>query len=111
MSPLTAYRIDIQQGNAITQEMVAKLKPGMTRAQVRFALGTPLIASDRAALPEVVGDAGLVLPLDVDAWAGALDAVRANRATYVALGGTRATRYLAADSARDLVTAYRMALS
>lgn len=43
MSPLTAYRIDIQQGNAITQEMVAKLKPGMTRAQVRFALGTPLI--------------------------------------------------------------------
>jgi outer membrane protein assembly factor BamE len=38
-----AYRIDIQQGNAVTQEMVAKLKPGMTRAQVRFALGTPLI--------------------------------------------------------------------
>ena len=43
MTPLTPYRIDIQQGNAITQEMVAKLKPGMTRAQVRFALGTPLI--------------------------------------------------------------------
>ena len=38
-----AYRIEIQQGNAITHEMVAKLKPGMTRAQVRFALGTPLI--------------------------------------------------------------------
>jgi len=40
---LKAYRIDVQQGNAITQEMVAKLKPGMTRAQVRFALGTPLV--------------------------------------------------------------------
>lgn len=39
----TAYRIEIQQGNAITHEMVAKLKPGMTRAQVRFTLGTPLI--------------------------------------------------------------------
>jgi len=39
----TAYRIEIQQGNAITHEMVAKLKPGMTRAQVRFAMGTPLI--------------------------------------------------------------------
>ena len=38
-----AYRIDVQQGNAITQEMVAKLKPGMTRAQVRFTLGTPLV--------------------------------------------------------------------
>ena len=35
--------MDIQQGNAITHEMVAKLKPGMTRAQVKFALGTPLI--------------------------------------------------------------------
>lgn len=40
---LRAYRIDIQQGNAVTQQMVAKLKPGMTREQVRFALGTPLI--------------------------------------------------------------------
>jgi outer membrane protein assembly factor BamE len=40
---LKAYRIDIQQGNAVTQEMVAKLKPGMTRSQVRFVMGTPLI--------------------------------------------------------------------
>lgn len=40
---LKPYRIDIQQGNAVTRQMVAKLKPGMTRAQVRFALGTPLV--------------------------------------------------------------------
>lgn len=40
---LTPYRIDIQQGNYVTQEMVAKLKPGMTKNQVRFALGTPLV--------------------------------------------------------------------
>ena len=38
------HKIDIQQGNYVTQEMVDKLKPGMTRSQVRFALGTPLIA-------------------------------------------------------------------
>lgn len=38
------YRIDIQQGNVVTQDMVAKLKPGMSRSQVRFALGTPMIA-------------------------------------------------------------------
>lgn len=38
-----AYKMDIQQGNYVTQEMVAKLKPGMTRAQVRFILGTPLV--------------------------------------------------------------------
>lgn len=40
---LTPHRIDIQQGNYVTQDMVAKLKPGMTPSQVRFALGTPLI--------------------------------------------------------------------
>lgn len=40
---LTPYKIDIQQGNYVTQDMLAKLQPGMTRSQVRFALGTPLI--------------------------------------------------------------------
>lgn len=40
---LTVHKIDVQQGNVVTQEMVDKLKPGMTRAQVRFVLGTPLI--------------------------------------------------------------------
>jgi outer membrane protein assembly factor BamE len=40
---ISPYRIDIQQGNVVSQAMVAKLKAGMTRAQVRFALGSPLI--------------------------------------------------------------------
>lgn len=40
---LSPHRIDIQQGNVITQEMLDKLKPGMTPSQVRFILGTPLI--------------------------------------------------------------------
>ena len=38
------YKLDIQQGNVITQDMVARLKPGMTKAQVRFILGTPPIS-------------------------------------------------------------------
>ena len=38
-----AYKIDVKQGNVLTQEMVAQLKPGQTRDQVRFILGTPLI--------------------------------------------------------------------
>ena len=38
------YRIDIEQGNIVTQEMVDQLKPGMNRNQVRFILGTPLVA-------------------------------------------------------------------
>ena len=40
---LSPYRIDVRQGNVVTQEMVAKLRPGMTMDQVRFVLGTPLI--------------------------------------------------------------------
>ena len=40
---LTAHKIEIQQGNYVTQDMVAKLSSGMSRSQVRFALGTPLI--------------------------------------------------------------------
>ncbi|MGB9991609.1 outer membrane protein assembly factor BamE [Massilia sp. SM-13] len=38
------YRPDIQQGNFVSQEMLAKLKEGMTREQVSFVLGTPLLA-------------------------------------------------------------------
>ena len=37
------YRPDVQQGNFISQEMVAQLKKGMTKDQVRFLLGTPLL--------------------------------------------------------------------
>ena len=40
---LVPHRIDMQQGNYVDQEMVAKLKPDMTRSQVRFVLGTPLV--------------------------------------------------------------------
>jgi outer membrane protein assembly factor BamE len=41
---LKPHRIEIQQGNYVTQEMVSQLKPGMTRDQVRYVLGTPLVA-------------------------------------------------------------------
>jgi outer membrane protein assembly factor BamE len=40
---ITPYKIDIQQGNYVSQDMIAQLKPGMTREQVRFILGTPLL--------------------------------------------------------------------
>ena len=38
------YKIDVQQGNMLTQEMVLQLKPGLTKDQVRFILGTPVLA-------------------------------------------------------------------
>ena len=37
------YKIDIQQGNVITQDMIDQLRPGMTRRQVRFIMGNPMI--------------------------------------------------------------------
>ncbi len=37
------YRINVEQGNIVTMEMFDQLKPGMTRRQVRYVLGTPLI--------------------------------------------------------------------
>lgn len=43
ISKLTPYKVDIQQGNFVSSEMLAKLKPGMTKEQVRFVLGTPLL--------------------------------------------------------------------
>ena len=38
------HRIEIQQGNVVTQDAVDKLKPGINKRQVLFLLGTPMIA-------------------------------------------------------------------
>jgi len=45
ISQIGVYRLDINQGNFISQDMVDKLKNGMTRQQVRVVLGTPLVTS------------------------------------------------------------------
>jgi outer membrane protein assembly factor BamE len=45
VSQFGVYRIDINQGNFLSQDMVDKLKEGQTKQQVRLILGTPLIAS------------------------------------------------------------------
>ncbi|GKS69169.1 outer membrane protein assembly factor BamE [Nitrosomonas sp. PY1] len=41
--PPFPYRIDVQQGNVVTDEMTEMLKPGMTKSQVLFVMGSPLI--------------------------------------------------------------------
>ncbi len=40
---LKTHRIDIQQGNLITETEVAQLEAGMTKREVRYILGTPLV--------------------------------------------------------------------
>src|SRR4029079_6304680 len=42
---ITPYKIEIVQGNFVSKEQVAALKPGMSRQQVRDILGTPLVTS------------------------------------------------------------------
>ena len=44
LESITPYKIEVVQGNVVTQEQVAQVKPGMTRAQVRDVLGTALVA-------------------------------------------------------------------
>jgi outer membrane protein assembly factor BamE len=45
VSVITPYKMDVVQGNVVTKEQVAALKPGMARSQVRDVLGTALLTS------------------------------------------------------------------
>lgn len=42
-NPPLLYKVNIQQGNALEQHMLSMLKPGMTRDQIRFIMGTPVL--------------------------------------------------------------------
>jgi glycosyltransferase involved in cell wall biosynthesis len=75
-----------------------------------MALGTPVVCSDQPALAEVVGDAGLVLPLELDAWAGALELVAARAEALRAAGRTRARAFTTERSGAALAAAYELAL-
>lgn len=45
LAACSPHRIDIRQGNYLTQETIDQLEVGMTREQVQFLLGTPLASS------------------------------------------------------------------
>ncbi len=75
-----------------------------------MALGTPVICSDQPALAEVVGDAGIVLPRDVEAWADALEVLAERRSELRIAGRRRAASFTAERSGAGLAAAYRTAL-
>jgi glycosyltransferase involved in cell wall biosynthesis len=75
-----------------------------------MALGTPVICSDQPALAEVVGDAGLALPLAVEAWAGALDTVNARADAMRSAGRARARAFTTERSGAALAAAYDLAV-
>jgi alpha-1,3-rhamnosyl/mannosyltransferase len=73
--------------------------------------GCPVIASATAAMPEIVGDAGiLVAPDDVAGWAAALERLVCDadeRSRLARLGQARATRFGRAATGRALLGAHR----
>ena len=71
-----------------------------------MTIGTPVICSDQAAVPEVVGDAALVLPLDEAVWASALTTVANRHDALVEAGRMRARTFSVAASGDDLASAY-----
>jgi alpha-1,3-rhamnosyl/mannosyltransferase len=75
-----------------------------------MTLGAPVVCSDATCMPQIVGDAGLVLPLQPDAWAGALDTVRRRRSELVAAGHRRALDFTSKASGAALARVYARAL-
>lgn len=80
-----------------------------------MACGTPVIVSDASSLPEVAGDAGLLVPpRDVDAWADALRRAHGDtgwREEAARRGFIEAGRYSWDKTARAVLESYRLALS
>jgi glycosyltransferase involved in cell wall biosynthesis len=75
-----------------------------------MTLGAPVVCSDATCMPQIVGEAGLVLPLQPDAWAGALDEVTRRRDELVAAGHRRARDFTSSASGAALAVAYERAL-
>lgn len=73
-------------------------------------LGAPVVCSDQPALADVVGDAGIVLPLELDAWADALDVVAARSDEMRSAGRRRAQCFTTERSGAALAAAYELAV-
>lgn len=79
-----------------------------------MACGTPVLAAATSSLPEIVGDAGILLPPDdVEAWTEALGRMLADpdlRATLAQAGRARASQFSWQRAARETLAVYRDAL-
>lgn len=75
-----------------------------------MTLGAPVVCSDATCMPQVVGDAGIVLPLTPEAWADVPSVVRSRRDELVTAGRRRAADFTSAESGRALAAAYARAL-
>jgi glycosyltransferase involved in cell wall biosynthesis len=67
-----------------------------------MAIGTPVLCSGATCIPDVVGDAAVIRPLEVDAWVSGLAEVRSRRADLIERGRRRAALFTAQRSGDDL---------
>jgi glycosyltransferase involved in cell wall biosynthesis len=113
-------RVDRGQLDALYRDALFVATPSATEGfgyspLEAMAVGTPILASDGGALPEVIGDAGTILPADdVDAWAEALVMLAENaetRARLSAIGRRRAREFSWDRAAADVVDLYREVLA
>ncbi|MFN5602614.1 MAG: glycosyltransferase, partial [Acidimicrobiaceae bacterium] len=73
-------------------------------------LGAPVLASNCGSIPEVVANAGIVAPLNVDAWNTGLLRIRSERSELINAGMERTREFTTSLSASDLVREYRATL-
>lgn len=71
-----------------------------------MALGTPIVCGDHPAVREVVGEAGVVVPGEPDAWGDALEVARRSRRELVAAGRERVAHFSLEASGAALLDAY-----
>lgn len=112
-------RVPAEELDVLFRGVVALVYPstyegfGLPLAEA-MAVGCPVIASDRTALPEVVGEAGILLdPDDVEAWADAMLRLlddEGRRTELIAAGRERVRSFSSEEAARRQVAAYRLAL-
>ena len=76
-----------------------------------MALGAPVACSDRASLPEVAGDAGIVRPLNLDAWSDIPLLMEARREELVTKGYERAQQFTSRVSGDAILAVYEKCLS
>ena len=75
-----------------------------------MALGAPVVCSDATCMPQIVGDAGIVRPLEPDAWRDVLDEAVRRRHELVAAGLRRAQDFTSQASGAALADVYHAAL-
>ena len=75
-----------------------------------MTLGAPVVCGDATCMPQIVGDAGIVRPLDTHAWADVLDEVDRRRSELVVAGRARARHFTSAASGAALAAVYARAL-